>query len=122
MDTTWAAVDPLIGGREVEPANPDSTRFYKEMLGYLLGDQLHRHVRSTIVISRRDFRNLADLQQMADSIEDRHRVILERLSRRAYERPDHEAQARRDHWSPNYHAEVVYPAWAQELLEWGKRR
>ena len=80
MDTTGAAVDPLIGGREVEPANPDSTRFYKEMLGYLLGDQLHRHVRSTIVISRRDFHNLADLQKVADCIENRHRVILERFS------------------------------------------
>jgi len=40
MDTTGAAVDPLIGGREVELANPDSTRFYNEMLGYLLGDTL----------------------------------------------------------------------------------
>ena len=38
------------------------------VLGYLLGDQLHRHARSTIVISRRDYHNLADLQKMADSI------------------------------------------------------
>ena len=41
---------------------------------------------------------------------------LAQAIRRAYARPAEEGAARRDHWARNYHADDVYPAWAQELL------
>ena len=59
----------------------DPARFYNEMLAYLIGDQLHLHANSTVVMSRKDWDAQQELDAMGKSIDQRHREVLRRVRR-----------------------------------------
>jgi glycosyltransferase involved in cell wall biosynthesis len=50
------------------------------------------------------------------SVEDPISTLAQAILR-AYARPAEDGAARRDHWTRNYRADDVYPAWARELRE-----
>jgi hypothetical protein len=99
----------------------DPTRFYNEMLGYLLGDQLHSYARTTIVISRKDFDTAKELQQMATTIGDRHRVVLGGFSKWSGHSVDAQLRTHassRGLQAADYIAWAVFQAFERGNMKW----
>jgi hypothetical protein len=62
------------------PWERDRTRFYNDLLAYLLADFLQVHRETSIVLSRKDYDRGPELQEMVNAIAARHHVILGRMT------------------------------------------